>query len=220
MTFPKKKIAIPLLLIGGAVAVESALLGLAHWQWQRYQQRLAEAAAAQARPAVVLEVAYAAQPAFAWENQPHPQGQETVGWRWLAVARTSSSVVVIDRGWSPPAWQGPNQPALGAHAVPSGTVRVAGVWAPWPTRRGWLGGPDTTTHPHLLAFLNPHVITAAPSPQRLVLTQPDTSPSTLVVAPPPSPNPYRHLSYSGQWLAMALAFPLLCGAAWRRRKKP
>jgi cytochrome oxidase assembly protein ShyY1 len=204
-------------LIIAALAIELALLSLAHWQWRRYHQRMAEQATAAARPPSLLQGEYLAFTA-ALTNQPNPQNPEESGWRVLGLFQTSQSLVVIDRGYAPPQFLTTHAPDFTHLQPPSATQTLQGLWIPLPHRKGWLGGPDTTTHPKLLAFLNPARLTSASVlPQQFVLTVPDTSATIPQPSAPPTANPLRHLSYMIQWLVMAALFPLLCVAGWRRR---
>ncbi|MCA3243855.1 MAG: hypothetical protein INF43_00930 [Alphaproteobacteria bacterium] len=205
------------LWLGLALLVELSLLSLADWQWRRYQQRLTEQAVAAARPPNTLTGTYLPLTA-ALTQQPNPTNPEESGWRVLALLQTAGSLVVIDRGYAVPRWLADGVPDFTGLAPPTGLQTVQGVWVPLPTRRGWLRGPDTTTHPRLLAFLNPAMLTSASvAPQQLVLTSPDTANPEPMPSAPPMANPLRHLSYMLQWLLMAVVFPLLCWVVWRRR---
>lgn len=204
-------------LLGAAILVEAGLLGLARWQWQRYYQRLNEQAAAAQRPPTLLQGAYLPFTA-ALTNQPNPLAPEKSGWRVLGLLQTSSSMVVIDRGYATPQFLTDQSPDFSHLQPPAPTQNLQGVWVPLPQRKGWLGGPDTTTHPKLLAFLNPARLTSASVlPQQFVLTAADTSATTPLPSTPPTANPLRHLSYFIQWLVMASVFPLLVYLGWRRR---
>lgn len=206
-----------LLLLCIGLLVEVGLLSLAHWQWRRYQQRLAEQADAAARPPSDLQGTYLPLTA-ALTQQPNPQDPEESGWRVLGLLQASGSLVVIDRGYAAPRWAAPNVPNFTELAPPTGPQTLHGVWVPLPQRKGWLRGPEITTHPRLLAFLNPALLTSGTvMAQQLVLTIPDTLASTPSPSAPPLANPLRHLSYMIQWLVMAAVFPLLAVAAWWRR---
>lgn len=202
---------------------QAALLALAHWQWQRYHQKLALEQAQANLPAATLAIqAYQPMQAFLTQ-QPAPRSGR-LGWRLIAVAHTSNSAVIIDRGWQPAqsASQSTPAPNFTALTPPTSPTTLIGHWQPLPTRRGWLKGPDTTTHPQLLAFLNPARLTSAiVLPHYFQLTEPDAT-TTLTLGPsaPPFP-PQRHLAYAIQWLVMALTLPLLAFGAWwatRRRR--
>lgn len=207
------------LWLGLILLVELGLLSLAHWQWQRYNQRLAEQTEAAARPPSQLQGTYLPLTA-ALTQQPNPQSPEESGWRVLGLLQTSGSLVVIDRGYAAPRWASPNVPDFTGLEPPVGRQTLYGVWVPLPQRKGWLRGPDTTTYPRLLAFLNPAVLTSATvAPQQLVLTVPDTSASAPSPSAPPLANPLRHLSYMIQWLVMAAVLPLLAAAAWWRQRR-
>lgn len=198
---------------------EAALLALAHWQWQRYYQKLALQTAQANLPTATLAI-QAYQPTQAFLTQQPAPHTGRLGWRLIAVAHTSTSVVIIDRGWQPT--QSSPAPDFSALTPPSSPTTLSGHWQPLPMRKGWLPGPDTTTHPQLLAFLNPARLTSATvRPDYFQLTQADTSPTTLILGPaaPPFP-PQRHLAYALQWLVMALTLPLLAfGAVWAKRRR-
>lgn len=205
------------------VLAEAALLALAHWQWQRYQQKLAlEVAQASLPPATLPIQTY--QPTQAFLTQQPAPGTGRLGWRLIAVAHTSTTAVIIDRGWQPPqpVGQPTSVPDFSALTPPTSPTTLSGHWQPLPTRKGWLKGPDTTTHPQLLAFLNPARLTSATVlPEYFQLTQADATSTTLLLGPsaPPFP-PQRHLAYAIQWLVMALTLPLLVfGAVWATRRR-
>jgi cytochrome oxidase assembly protein ShyY1 len=203
-----------ILLLALALLVEASLLSLAHWQWRRYHQRLNEQAEAAARPPAVLAGRYLPQVA-ALVQQPNPQNPEESGWRMLALLQASGSLVVVDRGYALPRWQPNGSPDFTGLQPPPGPQQLAGVWVPIPTRKGWLRGPDTTTSPQLLAFLNPAVLTSQTVlPQQFILTRAETLATVPTPSAPPTANPLRHLSYMIQWLLMAAVFPLLCGVSW------
>jgi cytochrome oxidase assembly protein ShyY1 len=207
----------PYLLLVTILFAEAALLSLAHWQWQRYHQRLAEQSEAAMRPPMLLQGAYLPFTA-ALTNQPNPAVPEESGWRVLGLLQTSQSLVVIDRGYARPQFLATQAPDFTQLQPPAPPQTLRGIWVPLPTRKGWLNGPDTTTHPKLLAFLNPARLTSASVlPQQFVLTAPDTSATTPMPNAPPTANPLRHLSYFIQWLVMAAIFPLLVYLGWRRR---
>jgi cytochrome oxidase assembly protein ShyY1 len=152
------------------------------------------------------------------DNQPEPYGGPQVGWRLLQAAATSTSIVVVDRGWFIPATQ---QQFNSAAYLAQGQFELAGVWQAAPAPRGWLRGPATTTAPNILTLISPTLV----HPQALsssyfvatTPTQPGAQPGGVVASRPPTRNPQRHLSYLLQWLGLALVFPVLCGAAWRRK---
>lgn len=208
-----------LLLLCIGLLVEVGLLSLAQWQWRRYNQRLAEQTEAAARPPSQLQGAYLPLTA-ALTQQPNPVNPEESGWRMLGVLATSGSLVVIDRGFAAPRWAAPNVPDFTELAPPVGPQTLHGVWVPLPQRKGWLRGPEITTHPRLLAFLNPALLTSHTMvAQQLVLTVPETSATALLPSAPPLANPLRHLSYMIQWLVMAAVLPLLGIAAWWRQRR-
>jgi cytochrome oxidase assembly protein ShyY1 len=223
-----KPIFLLTLALLGALLVELALLRLASWQWQRYQQRLAENAAAAQRAPDSLQGTYLPVVA-ALTNQPNPASPEESGWRVLGLLATEGRWVVVDRGFTPALLNANGTPNFSQITAPIGPQVLQGFWSPLPKRKGWLGGPDVTTHPQLLAFLNPNSLlaqvqdasaTAPLASQQFVLASPDTTPPVLRAVAPPLANPLRHLSYCIQWLTMAALFPLLCWGAWRRSKRP
>jgi cytochrome oxidase assembly protein ShyY1 len=205
-------------LLGSALlAAETGLLALAHWQWQRYHQRLAQVAEFQSRPPQTLSGTWQAQ-VVALTNQPSPLNPEqTTGWRVFSPILTSAGVVVVDRGFTP----SPSQPiatAMAALTPAAVSVTLQGVWQPFPQRRGWLRGPDVTTHPQLLAFLNPALLTSTSVGPNYFIASTQSHPQ-LQPSPPPLPNPQRHLSYALQWLGMALALPMLALSAWLKARR-
>jgi cytochrome oxidase assembly protein ShyY1 len=203
--------------------VEAALLALAHWQWQRYHHKLARQEAQASLPPATLAIE-AYQPTQAFLTQQPAPGSGRLGWRLIAVVHTSTTAVIVDRGWQPaqPIGQPTPMPDFSALTPPTSPTTLLGHWQPLPTRKGWLKGPDTTTHPQLLAFLNPARLTSATvRPDYFQLTQADATPTTLIFGPsaPPFP-PQRHLAYAIQWLTMALTLPLLVfGAVWAKRRR-
>lgn len=207
-----------LVLIVAFLLAEAALLSLGHWQWRRYQQRLDEqATAARAAPTELIGTYTPALAALT--QQPNPHVPEESGWRVYGVLTTPSGSILINRGYHAPQWADSNKstPNFAGLMPPSGTLTLRGVWADIPHRKGWLRGPETTTHPQLLAFLNPALITSNTLvPLQLVLTQPEAPTSPLTPSAPPLANPLRHLSYAIQWLCMALALALMAGFAYRR----
>lgn len=213
-------IFLTLALLVGATGVEAGLLALSHWQFSRYRQRQAALAEFATRPATTVTGTFLSSQTSALENQPNPVNPETIGWRILTPLATASGTILVDRGWAPPTYLAPNVPNFAPFAT-SQTVTLQGIWQPLPVRHGWLHGPDVTTHPRLLAFLNPTLITSATMPSHYLITR--TPESNLTAIPPPLPAPLRHLSYALQWLGMAIAFPVLCGIGWaknRRRSRP
>lgn len=207
---------VPLLLL--ALGVEAGLLTLANWQYNRYQQRLAEQTAFVARPSQTLSGTWLPAQTFALTNQPNPTNPEAeIGWRILTPLLTPSGTILIDRGYATPRQTSDNQPNFAAFIPTTASATLAGVWQPFPQRKGWLQGPDTTTHPRLLAFLNPALIVSDTQPAYLLSRTPTSE--NLLAVPPPLPAPTRHLSYALQWLGMALAFPLLCGFAYLKNRR-
>jgi cytochrome oxidase assembly protein ShyY1 len=209
-----------ILLVIMFMLAELALLSLANWQWQRYQQRVAEQATATTLAPIQINGIFT--PAIAaLTQQPNPHVPEASGWRIYGVLQTASGSVLVNRGFTAPQWANAHQraPNFTALIPPSGTQTLRGVWADIPKRKGWLRGPDTTTHPQLLAFLNPSLITSETlATQQLVLTVPEIATSPLTPSAPPLANPLRHLSYFIQWLTMALVLPLLFWAAFKRKR--
>jgi cytochrome oxidase assembly protein ShyY1 len=209
------------LLLSLFLLVEASLLALAHWQWRRYHQKLALENAQASLPVVTLAI-HAYQPTQAFLTQQSAPLTGRLGWRLIAVAHTSNTAVIVDRGWQPA--QALPVPVFIHLTPPTGPTTLIGHWQPLPTRKGWLKGPDTTTHPQLLAFLNPARLTSVTVlPDYFQLTKPDvaTTSTTLLLGPaaPPFP-PQRHLAYAIQWLAMALTLPLLVvGAWWAKRRR-
>lgn len=203
-------------LVPLALGVEAGLLSLANWQYHRYHQRLTEQSTFASRPTVTLKGTFYPEQTFALTNQPNPLNPEAeVGWRILTPLETPSGTMIIDRGYMPPALNPDGTPNF-SPATPT-EDEVTGVLLPFPTRKGWLQGPDTTTHPNLLVFLNPNLITSITQTHYLV-ARTSTSPN-LTAVPPPLPAPTRHLSYALQWLGMALAFPVLCLFGWLKNRR-
>lgn len=205
-------------LILTASGVETGLLSLSNWQYNRYHQRLNEQATFSARPATTVSGTFLPEATFALTNQPNPLNPEAeVGWRILTPLQTASGTLLVDRGYMRPALNPDGTPNF-SPATPV-TDTVDGVLQPFPVRRGVLRGPDTTTHPRLLAFLNPSLIISETTTTYLIARS-STSPN-LVAVPPPLPSPDRHLSYALQWLGLAIAFPLMCLFAYlKSRRKP
>lgn len=203
----------------GAIGVEVALLLLAHWQWNRYQQRLTEQVNFNAQPKITLEGTFLNGQTAALDNQPNPiEPEEQMGWRILTPLQTSSTLIIIDRGWSPPHFKA-DQTTPDFTSFTSSATYVTGTLQSFPQRNGWLSGPDTTTSPHLLAFLNPQRITSASTAKTYLIATENTGTPGIIAVPPPLPAPLRHLSYALQWLGMALAFPLLCAAAFFKNRR-
>lgn len=214
---PKLNLRSALLLVA-FIGAEAALLSLANWQLHRYHQRVNEQIAAQNAPPIELTGTYGPELA-ALTQQPDPTMPEDSGWRLYGVLNTPHGSVLINRGYHAPQWVDRNEstPNFIGLTAPSGTLTLKGVWALTPTRKGLLHGPDITTHPQLLAFLNPSLITSATlAPQQLVLTVPEMAGSPLTPAAPPLANPLRHLSYAIQWLCMAATLLIMAGFAWRK----
>src|SRR4051812_46147089 len=89
------------LFITTALAIEAALLSLAHWQYNRYSQRIAEQTARAAAPkdhltGTPLKYAYLT-------NQPNPNGDESSqpGRRLIALMQPTSGQQLADLGWQP-----------------------------------------------------------------------------------------------------------------------
>lgn len=216
MKFPKVLTGIFLFAI--ALGIEAGLLRLSLWQNSRYHQRQSEQSTFQSRPQTTLSGTWLVSQTFALTNQPNPMNPEAeTGWRILTPLQTTSGIMVIDRGYTQPRFtsSGPDFSTL----TPTSTT-ITGILQPYPIRKGWLRGPDTTTHSHLLAYLNPALIVSDTTPHYLI-ARTATSPHINAV-PPPLPSADRHLSYSLQWLGLALAFPVLCFVGWlkNRRRNP
>ncbi|MFZ2586576.1 MAG: SURF1 family protein [Alphaproteobacteria bacterium] len=195
------------------VAVEAVLLGLCGWQIARMVEKNHLAEQESQRTPMVLEGTWEAFTTTALDNQPNPLSPDKVGWRVLTAFHTPSGTVVVDRGWAPLPADRTAPPDLTKY-TPSG-ITVTGVWASFPQRKGWLSGPDTTTHPRILAWLNPTLITSSTlGPMYLQATYP--ADAGLIAQPPAPPDGSRHASYALQWLVMALVFPILM---WIRVRK-
>ncbi len=208
-----------------AACIEIVLLSLSHWQVNRYHQRMAEHAARVAAPRIhltgpVILYAFLA-------NQPKPGadliggeagGESIVGRRLIAVMQTPQGEHIADLGWQP----NPSNPTAAPDfsAFPKTQIEVTGLSMPLPTRRGWLQGPLTTTHPQLLAFLAPEALTSATVPSHyLAATQTSPTLPNILSLPPALKSPLTHASYALQWLVMAIAFPILCIAVARQRAR-
>jgi cytochrome oxidase assembly protein ShyY1 len=223
MTFrnvvPNQKTYVRLGLLGIAVVIELGLLALGHWQWQRYQQRVAERAMVSTQPLVTLHGEWVPEVFAVLDNQPHPFEDNKVGWRVLGVLQTGSNTVVVDRGWVPITLsrEGKFQPQDWVKPV-RGTVALSGIWKPFPQRHGWLKGPDTATDPKILAFFNPQLLTNHPVGDFYLSAKMNidkTNNQKIIPEPTPPMNPWRHLSYMFQWLGLSFVFPLLCWQGWR-----
>lgn len=206
-------------LTAATLGVEASLLALSNWQRHRYHQRLDEQAEFSARQSQTVSGTFLNSRTFALTNQPNPADPENdTGWRILTPLQTTSGTLVIDRGFTHPTLNPDGTPDFTLFNQTSATV--SGIYQPFPQRHGWLQGPDTTTNPHLLAFLNPGLLVSETTPSYLI-ARTGTSPH-LAAVPPPLPAADRHLSYMLQWLGMAIAFPVLClyGFLKNRRRKP
>lgn len=202
------------LLLLLALAVEVLLLTLADWQYARMQYKQALAAAGAARPQTTLRGAWDDSRTVALDNQPSPRG-DAVGRRVLTPLATPSGTVIVDRGWLPLGRDTAAPPDFAALAPTADAV--SGRMEPFPRRHGWLPGPDVTTTPRVLTFLNPALITSDTLGATYLIATTSTSPN-LRASPPPAPDADMHAGYALQWLLMALAFPLCCLAAWRRKR--
>lgn len=204
-----------MILLGLALTGEAALLGLAHWQYARMQERDAQAAALAARLPVQVAGEWRPDQTVALDNQPAPDGSGRIGWRILTPLALEDSTVIVDRGWVPLPRDRTAVPDFTAVA-PAINV-LSGVLAPYPVRKGILGGPDTTTNPKVLAWLNPALITDVPVGQEYLQATTPTSPGLMAVPPPP-PDGQQNAAYALQWLVMALAWALCWVAALRTRR--
>jgi cytochrome oxidase assembly protein ShyY1 len=160
-------------------------------------------------------------------NQPKPGadliggeagGESTVGRRLIALLQTPQGQRIADLGWQP----NPRDPTAAPDfsTFPKTQIEVTGLATPLPTRRGWLQGPLTTTHPQLLAFLAPEALTSATVPtDYLAATQTSPTLPGITSLPPALKSPLTHASYALQWLAMAISFPILVFFASRRNRK-
>ncbi|NBX86237.1 MAG: hypothetical protein EBQ80_03210 [Proteobacteria bacterium] len=191
------------------VGLESLFLTLAHWQWQRYQQRLSEVAAFQQQTPITLSGTFLNAQTKALDNQPNPTNPEKIGWRILTPFQTASQTIIIERGWATP------QPLTN---FTISQTQITGIWQPFPQRKGWLKGPDITINPNQLAFLNPSLIISTTTGTHYLAATTTTHPN-LQAQPQPPFNPQRHLSYCLQWLALALTLPILLLTTYFRRKK-
>lgn len=201
-----------------SLAVEAGLLSLANWQHHRYLQRLAEQAAFNALPSRTVSGTFDNAHTVALTNQPNPLNPDAeTGWRILTPLTSGSQTMVIDRGWAPPVLNADGSPNFSPFNTSATTV--SGLYQPFPRRHGWLKGPDTTTDPKLLAFLNPVLVSSATTMPVYLVARTSTSPN-LHANPPPLASPQRHLSYMLQWLGMALAFPVLCLYAFLKNRRP
>lgn len=204
-----------------AIAVEITLLSLAQWQWQRMEQK--QARANQPVITTTLTGIWDNPRSVVLDNQPKPgvpvNEIAPIGWRLLTPLNTPEGVVIIDRGWLP-------LPPDRTHVnltpfTQTGSITVIGQQADFPQRKGWLGGPTTTTAPNILAFLDATAITPSPTAptylQATAIAPLQSQP--LVTQPPTPPQGINHFAYALQWAAMALVFPFLCLAAYRRKTK-
>ena len=199
-----------------ALGIESGLLMLANWQNNRYQQRLTEQAEFSARPSVTVTGTFDNAASVALTNQPDPLNPEAGrGWRILTPLHTPSGTLVIDRGYTLPHLNADGSPNFSFLTTTNATV--SGVFQSYPQRRGILHGPDVTTHPKLLAFLNPALIVSATTPHYLIARTP--SAQGVIAVPPPLAAPTKHLSYAMQWLGLAIAFPILCLLSWVKNRR-
>ncbi|TKW62064.1 MAG: hypothetical protein DI628_05450 [Blastochloris viridis] len=207
---------VPLLVL--AFGIEAGLLSLSNWQRNRYHQSLTEQAEFAARPSQSLSGTWQPEATFALTNQPNPRNPEAeIGWRILTPLSTPSGTIIIDRGYATPRYHADMSPDFSQLMPTDIGADLAGVWQPFPQRKGWLRGPDTTTHPRLLAFLNPQLIVSDTQP--VYFLSRTASSEEITAVPPPLPAPTKHLSYALQWLGMALAFPLLCVFAYLKSRR-
>lgn len=202
-----------------AVAVEISLLSLAQWQWRRMEEK--QQHASQPVVGVTLAGTWDNARSVVLDNQPQPNVPATdtpaVGWRLLTPLNTSAGVVIVDRGWLPLPTDR-MQANLEAFTQ-TGIITITGQQAEFPKRKGWLGGPTTTTAPTILAFLDATAITpspTAPTYVQAVATSP-TQPAPVLTVPPARPLGVNHFAYAVQWAFMAAIFPLLCFFAYRRK---
>lgn len=204
-----------LILFGLALAGEAALLGLAHWQYTRMQERDAYAAVVAARLPVEVMGEWRPAQTVALDNQPAPDGSGRIGWRIFTPLALEDSTVIVDRGWIP---LPPDRTALPSFDALSPTTNtLKGVLAPYPVRKGLLPGPDTTTNPKVLAWLNPALITSVPLGKEYLQATTATAPG-LMAAPPLPPDGRQNASYAIQWLVMALAWAVCWLAVLRTRR--
>lgn len=205
----------------GAVSlgVEAGLLSLANWQHHRYLQRVHEQAAFAALPTRDFSGTFDNSHTVALTNQPNPLNPEAeVGWRILTPLTSGSQTMIVDRGWVAETLNPDGTPNFTPFETSATTV--SGLYQLFPQRHGWLKGPDTTTNPKLLAFLNPVLISSATTIPVYLVARSSTAPG-LIANPPPLASPQRHLSYMLQWLGMAIAFPILCVYAFfKNRRNP
>ncbi len=191
-------------------------MSLSNWQKNRYHQRLTEQAEFSARPPVTVSGEFDNAASVALTNQPDPTNPEAErGWRILTPLHTASGTLVIDRGYIQPYIKPDGSPDFSFLTTTTSTV--SGVFQTYPQRRGVLHGPDITTHPKLLAFLNPALIVSDTAPHYLIARTP--SAQGVVAVPPPLAAPAKHLSYALQWLGLAIAFPIMCGFAWVKSRR-
>lgn len=189
------------------------MLGLAHWQYGRMLEKEAWAVAEAERPTVTISGVWDNNSTVALDNQPHPIKEGEVGWRIFTPLRTSKTVILVDRGWMPLPPDRTAQPDFTALAPT--VLEVRGVWAPFPQRKGWFKGPDTTTHPRILAWLNPALMISG-THSSMYLQASTATVDGLDPQPTRTTGALKHASYALQWLVMAAIFPFL--ALWRWRK--
>jgi cytochrome oxidase assembly protein ShyY1 len=200
-----------LILLGVALAGEAALLGLAQWQYVRMQEKDALAAAQEKRRPVLVQGEWKPERTVALDNQPAPDGSGRIGWRILTPMALEDSTILVDRGWVPLPRDRTAEPDFAAF-TPT-TNQVMGVTAPYPVRKGILGGPDTTTNPKVLAWLNPALAIDTPIGTDYVQAITQTAPG-LMATPPEAPDGKQNGAYALQWLMMALAWAVCWVAVW------
>lgn len=194
-------------------------MSLANWQHNRYRQRQAEHAAFAAIPMRTFSGTFNNAQTVALTNQPNPLNPESgVGWRILTPLESEGKTMIVDRGWSRPVLNADGTPNFAPFTTSATTV--SGLFQLFPQRQGWLKGPDTTTHPRLLAFLNPLLITEHLTMPVYVIARTSTS-ENIIANPPPLPSAQKHFSYMLQWIGLSIAFPILClYAFFKNRRKP
>jgi cytochrome oxidase assembly protein ShyY1 len=212
----KSKIFSWVFLGAAGIGVEAGLLTLANWQHHRYLQRLTEQAAFAALPTRNFSGTFDNSHTVALTNQPNPLNPDAeVGWRILTPLQSGSNTLIVDRGWTPESLNPDNTPNFTPFETSATTVQ--GLYQLFPQRHGWLKGPDTTTHPKLLAFLNPVLISSNTTVPVYLIARSSTSPG-LIANPPPLASPQRHLSYMLQWIGLSIAFPILCLYAFLKNR--
>lgn len=194
-----------------ALLVEAAFLSLSHWQYRRYLSALDENATL--RPQIVLSGSFIPSATTVLDNQPNSTNPSTIGWRLLVPFQTASQTLLVDRGWQPlPPDRSTFPPALASltSAIPTSlTVTLQA----YPTPKGWLQSPLTTTDNRILTRMHPAPILVAVSISHFAY---EITPETHL---PPKRNPAMHQSYMLQWLGLALAFPLMVFFSLRRRPR-